>query len=104
MSFLTRRYLLGALLAIFVYAMLAYNFQPDYMPRIPVPETVHDFWANLGHQALGPTMQPLVVGPPTASVWDNLRNDTQYITSWISAGWSTSPLPLRASAPRPRRS
>jgi hypothetical protein len=22
---------------------------------------------------------------------DNLRNDTKYITSWISAGWSTSP-------------
>jgi hypothetical protein len=31
---------------------------------------------------------PYVVGPPTQSFRDNLRNDTQYITSWLSAGWS----------------
>ncbi|EIM92217.1 uncharacterized protein STEHIDRAFT_143645 [Stereum hirsutum FP-91666 SS1] len=29
-----------------------------------------------------------VVGSPTARFRDNLRNDTQYITSWISAGWT----------------
>jgi hypothetical protein len=27
-------------------------------------------------------------GPPTASFKDNLKNGEQYITSWISAGWS----------------
>lgn len=27
-------------------------------------------------------------GPPTESLWDNLRNDTKYITSWPSAGWT----------------
>ncbi|KAI0652041.1 hypothetical protein C8Q79DRAFT_899165 [Trametes meyenii] len=31
---------------------------------------------------------PLVRGPPTQSFRDNLRNDTKYITSWISAGWT----------------
>ncbi|KAI0756814.1 hypothetical protein C8Q80DRAFT_1215643 [Daedaleopsis nitida] len=31
---------------------------------------------------------PLVRGPPTLSYKDNLRNDTKYITSWISAGWT----------------
>ncbi|KAI0715410.1 hypothetical protein C8Q76DRAFT_730622 [Earliella scabrosa] len=31
---------------------------------------------------------PLVLGPPTPSFRDNLRNDTKYITSWISAGWT----------------
>lgn len=51
--------------------------------------------------------QSYVQGPPTQSfrgqfnqwrpscylttiVSDNLRNDTKYITSWVSAGWSTS--------------
>ncbi|KAI0778374.1 hypothetical protein BD413DRAFT_508781 [Trametes elegans] len=31
---------------------------------------------------------PFVLGPPTQSFRDNLRNDTKYITSWISAGWT----------------
>lgn len=31
-----------------------------------------------------------VLGPPTRSFRDNLRNDTKYITSWPSAGWSES--------------
>ena len=31
---------------------------------------------------------PYVLGPPTQSFRDNLRNDTKYITSWLSAGWS----------------
>ena len=31
---------------------------------------------------------PFVLGPPTESFRDNLRDDVQYITSWISAGWS----------------
>ncbi|KAI0031409.1 hypothetical protein K488DRAFT_52104 [Vararia minispora EC-137] len=29
-----------------------------------------------------------LVGPPTVRFRDNLRNDTKYITSWISAGWT----------------
>ncbi|KAH7886098.1 hypothetical protein F5I97DRAFT_2025845 [Phlebopus sp. FC_14] len=29
-----------------------------------------------------------VMGPPTQNFRDNLRNDTKYITSWISAGWT----------------
>ncbi|KAM5533961.1 hypothetical protein V8D89_012386 [Ganoderma adspersum] len=29
-----------------------------------------------------------VLGPPTPSFRDNLRNDTKYITSWPSAGWT----------------
>ena len=35
---------------------------------------------------------PFVLGPPTESFRDNLREDVQYITSWISAGWSTCPV------------
>ncbi|TFK56645.1 hypothetical protein OE88DRAFT_1803321 [Heliocybe sulcata] len=31
-----------------------------------------------------------LVGPPTQSFRDNLRNDTKYITSFYGAGWSTS--------------
>ncbi|TFY70546.1 hypothetical protein EVG20_g2459 [Dentipellis fragilis] len=29
-----------------------------------------------------------VLGPPTPKLKDNLRNDTKYVTSWISAGWT----------------
>ena len=36
---------------------------------------------------------PYLNGAPTQSFRDNLRNDTQYITSWISAGWSECPVP-----------
>ncbi|KAG1838331.1 hypothetical protein C8R48DRAFT_666854 [Suillus tomentosus] len=32
--------------------------------------------------------QSYVQGPPTQRFRDNLRNDTKYITSWISAGWT----------------
>jgi hypothetical protein len=47
-----------------------------------------------------PSLAPLQIAlevrlPHTSSSWnivhshlDNLRDDTQYITSWISAGWS----------------
>ncbi|KZP28811.1 hypothetical protein FIBSPDRAFT_728362 [Athelia psychrophila] len=30
----------------------------------------------------------VLLGPPTSSFKDNLRNDTQYVTSWPSAGWT----------------
>lgn len=33
-------------------------------------------------------LQSYVQGPPTQRFRDNLRNDTKYITSWISAGWT----------------
>jgi hypothetical protein len=32
--------------------------------------------------------QSYVQGPPTQSFRDNLRNDTKYITTWGSAGWT----------------
>lgn len=30
----------------------------------------------------------LLLGPPTQSFRENLRNDSKYITSWLSAGWT----------------
>ncbi|KIM70241.1 hypothetical protein SCLCIDRAFT_102054 [Scleroderma citrinum Foug A] len=33
-------------------------------------------------------VQSYVLGPPTQSFRDNLRNDTKYITSWLNAGWT----------------
>ncbi|CAL1695033.1 unnamed protein product [Somion occarium] len=35
-----------------------------------------------------PSHSPYLLGFPTDSFRDNLRNDTKYITSWISAGWN----------------
>ena len=37
-----------------------------------------------------PSHSPYLLGPPADRFRDNLRNDTKYITSWISAGWSKS--------------
>ena len=37
-------------------------------------------------------ISPHLKGPPAPSFRDNLRNDTKYITSWGSAGWSEYPL------------
>lgn len=42
---------------------------------------------------------PYIVGAPTQSFRDNLRNDTKYITSWLSAGWSTCPLLIVLDVP-----
>ncbi|KZT75033.1 hypothetical protein DAEQUDRAFT_660021 [Daedalea quercina L-15889] len=38
--------------------------------------------------ATTPYYSPYILGPPTESFRDNLRDDVQYITSWISAGWT----------------
>ncbi|KAI0785042.1 hypothetical protein C8Q75DRAFT_723287 [Abortiporus biennis] len=43
---------------------------PEPLPEIALP---HSPWLN---------------GPPTQSFRDNLRNDTKYVTSFISAGWN----------------
>lgn len=47
-------------------------------PDVPQYDNASDYYS------------PFVLGPPTESFRDNLRDDVQYITSWISAGWSTS--------------
>ena len=49
----------------------------------PLPETLED--DSLSKEVYS----PFVRGPPTQSFRDNLRNDTKYITSWLSAGWSS---------------
>lgn len=53
--------------------------QPPESIKEPQPEELEDEYEY----------SPFVLGPPTQSFRDNLRNDTKYITSWISAGWST---------------
>lgn len=50
---------------------------------LPLPE-VHEDDVSIEQD-----YSPYVLGPPTQSFRDNLRNDTKYITSWLSAGWST---------------
>ncbi|KAI0734697.1 hypothetical protein C8Q72DRAFT_873170 [Fomitopsis betulina] len=45
-------------------------------PDVPQYDNASDYYS------------PFVLGPPTESFRDNLRDDVQYITSWISAGWT----------------
>ncbi|TFK90807.1 hypothetical protein K466DRAFT_583411 [Polyporus arcularius HHB13444] len=52
----------------------------DSEPEISTPYP-DEFDDELAHS-------PYLLGPPTASFRDNLRTDTKYITSWISAGWT----------------
>lgn len=53
---------------------------------IASPEALHETI----DEVVVPSHSPNLLGPPTDRFRDNLRNDTKYITSWISAGWSKS--------------
>lgn len=65
---------------------------PDVSSSNPEPDPSSDPSSIL--EQVEESYSPLVHGPPTLSFKDNLRNDTKYITSWISAGWSASePIP-----------
>jgi hypothetical protein len=44
--------------------------------------------STIQNQTLEDPYPQWVVGAPTASFRDNLRPEVQYITSWLSAGWS----------------
>ncbi|KAF8506766.1 hypothetical protein F5888DRAFT_1896221 [Russula emetica] len=44
--------------------------------------------SHLDSPRFTPVRKSALLGPPTSRFRDNLRNDTKYITSWISAGWS----------------
>jgi len=48
----------------------------------PVPVAPHEVAVD----PFGPSS--VLKGEPTMSFKDNLRSDTQYITSWVSAGWT----------------
>ncbi|KAH9942961.1 hypothetical protein B0H21DRAFT_866317 [Amylocystis lapponica] len=55
----------------------------DSHPIAPVHDTI-DYEQTQADAAFS----PYVLGPPTSRFRDNLRNDTKYVTSWISAGWT----------------
>ncbi|KZP06147.1 hypothetical protein FIBSPDRAFT_764866 [Athelia psychrophila] len=54
------------------------TLEHDTQHTDPSSTSNHDKWSP----------SAVVLGPPTDSFRDNLRNDTQYITSWPSAGWT----------------
>ncbi|KAJ7040458.1 hypothetical protein C8F04DRAFT_1083631 [Mycena alexandri] len=54
-------------------------------PATQITETM-DVLRNHTHSP--PSPQSHVAGGPTMSFRENLRADTQYITSWVSAGWT----------------
>ena len=95
MSTLARRYILLVVILCALYALYCSYFTPSGLPDIH-PESIYQFWP--GSKKPQASANPLVRGPPTESFRDNLRNDTKYITSWISAGWSAPiPSPFLAS-------
>ncbi|KAJ7619176.1 hypothetical protein DFH06DRAFT_1273898 [Mycena polygramma] len=51
----------------------------------PVPAASHEV-VVVNPDPFGPSAA--LMGAPTTSFRDNLRADTQYITSWVSAGWT----------------
>ncbi|ETW87012.1 hypothetical protein HETIRDRAFT_307790 [Heterobasidion irregulare TC 32-1] len=61
---------------LFNYAQPKFPFEtPELLPHAP-------------QSAAGVDRHSVLLGPPTSHFRDNLRNDTRYITSWISAGWT----------------
>ncbi|KAH7916414.1 hypothetical protein BJ138DRAFT_468258 [Hygrophoropsis aurantiaca] len=54
----------------------------------PKPQATANIPVELNSSISVSTQYSYVLGPPTQSFRDNLRNDTKYITSWISAGWT----------------
>lgn len=67
---------LCALLSIFSALLFIYTSASRHVLVTP------DSSLALEHKALP------VLGPATQCFRDNLKNDTQYITSWVSAGWT----------------
>ncbi|KAK7695288.1 hypothetical protein QCA50_002478 [Cerrena zonata] len=58
----------------------------DSAPALASPEASHEQYDEI--VAVTPSYPQTLLGPPTDRFRDNLRNDTKYITSWISAGWN----------------
>ena len=113
MTYIPKRRSLIALLCLAVLSLVAFSFtflgSPDALHRVPgysaVPPSLDADISSGSDDASAATdpgtpppypeefedelaHSPYVLGPPTPSFRDNLRNDTKYITSWISAGWS----------------
>ncbi|KAI0719978.1 hypothetical protein C8T65DRAFT_634490 [Cerioporus squamosus] len=113
MTYIPKRRSLIALLSLTVLSLVAFSFTflgrsadalypvPGYTTTVP-PSLDADLSSVPGdavteHDSETETStpypeerahSPYVLGPPTPSFRDNLRNDTKYITSWISAGWT----------------
>ncbi|EED85211.1 predicted protein [Postia placenta Mad-698-R] len=58
------------------------------VPEVDAQTALKEPETSLTDENAPSTHSPYVLGPPTMRFRDNLRNDTQYITSWISAGWT----------------
>ncbi|KAH9081712.1 hypothetical protein EDB83DRAFT_2539272 [Lactarius deliciosus] len=63
------------------------RFHLDFFPHRLASSRRRDNIIQPDHTLFWDRKAPLL-GPPTSRFRDNLRNDTQYITSWISAGWT----------------
>ncbi|KAI0068090.1 hypothetical protein BV25DRAFT_1793181 [Artomyces pyxidatus] len=77
-----RRFLVAAgsvLAALTILALSFYSFHQS-----PPPLTLVDEYLPPAHS----NRLDALVGPPTQKFRDNLRNDTQYMSSFISAGWT----------------
>ena len=100
-----RRFLLTACLSLSAIVLVALSFttlatreDSFLVPINSHPESSPQNSTSLAHPVADDAesledeyeYSPFVRGPPTQSFRDNLRDDTKYITSWISAGWSTS--------------
>ncbi|KAH8110631.1 hypothetical protein DFH11DRAFT_1730083 [Phellopilus nigrolimitatus] len=84
--------LLFAFCAVFavVYVSSGTETQAGRVPEQGVSHAAPGSDLDLGaaEQVSEPDHPEWVLGAPTESFRDNLRNDTQYITSWIAAGWT----------------
>ncbi|KAJ7293725.1 hypothetical protein C8J57DRAFT_35960 [Mycena rebaudengoi] len=86
---LARRRFLFASLGLLTLACLATWTMWTSVPSDPASGSLSNTPASAHVDVVAPHTPPLPVnGPPTMSFRENLRSDTQYITSWVSAGWT----------------
>jgi hypothetical protein len=76
--------IIAAFLSVVSIGALAFSYSSTFQQKVQV---VADACLSAANTSLVPEEQ-YVLGPPTDRFRNNLRNDTKYITSWVSAGWT----------------
>lgn len=77
--------IVGPLLVLLSVGALAFSYVRTGYQRLRV---VNERCPTTSNTSLPVDEEQYVLGPPTDRFRDNLRNDTRYITSWVSAGWT----------------
>jgi hypothetical protein len=74
----------------FTIRINSYQHRPHPEPLDSIVNMSIIDYSRSGDNSSSSQTLPWIMGPPARKFRDNLRSDRRYITSWYSAGWSTS--------------